>query len=223
MMMWAGVMAMSLMVSAGGGPGMDGGAAVMVIDTFSGCVGRRGLPCGWHPSRREVAMFSLVHEAEQYYLRIDTRGGCTSAAREVHFSLADYPLLCWRWRVHRLPDGAREDRRSRADSGAGVYVIFDGALFGNRILKYVWSTTLAPDTAIRNPFNGRARVIVRRSGTAKLGRWIHEEVDMARDYRRVFGRAPSSDVVAIAVLSDADNTDSRATAEYDDFRVRSRP
>lgn len=208
------------MMSAGD---LHSGENCLVIDTFSSCMTSRGLPCGWHPSRSDVSMFSIQREGEGHYLRIETRGGCTSIARKMEFSPVEYPRLSWRWRVHRLPERGREDVRARDDSGAGVYVVFAARFLLNRMIKYVWSTTLEVGATTESPYNGRVKIVVRRSGTGMLGRWVREEVNVLEDYTKLFGSAPSKNAIAIAVLSDSDNTNSNVKADYDSFCLRPGP
>ena len=58
-------------------------------------------------------------------------------------------------------------------------------------------------------------VIVLRSGTENLGKWVWEEVNAYEDYRRLFGGDPRpSDLVGL--LTDSNNTKSFVKADYDD-------
>ena len=188
-----------------------------VIDTFSACRDRRGvLPCLWFPSRNAVSMFKLTDSKENYFLSVSSNGDATSIARECRYSLREFPYLIWRWRIHELPKNAREDLRSRSDSGAGVYVIFSGTILSNTVIKYVWSTTLRPGTKVTSPFNQSTWIVVLRQGTVGLDRWKTEKVNVFADYQRLFDRPPP-DVMAIGLMSDSDNTRTSAQADYDDF------
>jgi hypothetical protein len=60
-------------------------------------------------------------------------------------------------------------------------------------------------------------MLVLRSGAGAEAGWIEETVNV-RDYRRLFGAAPGRPR-GIAVLTDADQTKSRAVGDYADFRV----
>lgn len=195
-----------------------GGTGSMVIESFSGCTSNGGVPCGWHPTQNATEMFSIHSENGDHFLRIDTRGGNTTIGKRFGYSPDRFPYLSWRWRAHVLPKGAREDRKRLNDSGAAVYVVFRGTLWLNKIIKYVWSTALQAGTDTESPHNGRVKVVVLQSGSERLGEWITEHVDVYGDYVRLFGGRPP-EVEAVAVMSDADNTGSRARADYDDFRV----
>jgi len=190
-----------------------------IIDTFSVIdPSMENLPTGWHPSRKDISMFSIQKEMNKEFLRVKTEGGCTSIGKKHNFSVELYPFLSWKWRIHQLPSGGDETKRNKNDSGAGIYVIFKGKFKSNDIIKYVWSSTLPPGTITNSPYNSRVRIVVLRSGTEKKGQWITQKVNIKEDYRRFFGKNPP-EVEVIGLLSDADNTDSEAIADYDDIQI----
>lgn len=190
-----------------------------IIETFSvKNSSRENLPPGWHPSRKDISMFSIQKEMDEEFLRVKTEGGCTSIGKKHNFSVEHYPFLSWKWRVHQLPSGGDETKKNKNDSGAGVYVIFKGKFKSNNIIKYVWSSTLPPGTIINSPYNSRVRIVVLRSGTEKKGQWITQKVNIKEDYRRLFGKKPP-EVEVIGLLTDADNTSSEAMADYDDIQI----
>lgn len=191
----------------------------LVVDTFSACLSlQEGLPCGWYATQKNVHMFSLEEEEGNRFIKVKTAGGNTSLGIHFSFNTDTYRYLSWRWRIHQLPRGAREDKRRFADSAAGVYVIFNGKYKLNRIIKYVWSSTLEPGVVTESPYNRRTKIVVLRSGAASAGQWIEENVDVFGDYQRIFGTSPPP-VEAIAIMSDSDNTASVVEADYDDFRI----
>jgi hypothetical protein len=180
---------------------------------------RNSIPSGWQASRRECSMFSVVKDESGCYLRLTVENQCTSIGKQVTFSIDTFPILSWKWRVHTLPIGGSEDKKETNDSGAGVYIIFKGKFKLNKIIKYVWSTTLPPGTVLASPFNQNTKIIVLQSGNEKIDQWLTETVNVREDYRTVFHTIPPN-VIGIAILSDADNTGSRAVADYDDFAVK---
>lgn len=58
-------------------------------------------------------------------------------------------------------------------------------------------------------------MIVASSGSHQLGHWVELSRDVAEDYRRAYGEEPGS-VTGIGVMTDSDNTASRAEAYYGD-------
>ena len=144
------------------------------------------------------------------------QGGCTAIGKQVRARPSESPYLHWRWRADILPAGGMENEKKKADSGAGVYVVFKGPFRLNPILKYVWSATLPRGNITESPSNSQTKIIVLESGTENLGKWIQEVVNVNEDYTRIF-HDPPPDIVAIGILSDADDTKSSAAADYDDF------
>lgn len=192
----------------------------IVIDTFSSYTNEKNrLPYGWYATQDDVSMFFIEKENKNWFIKIRTQGGNTTIGRECKYKVSEYPVLSWRWRVHKLPDGARESVRDSADSGAGVYVIFKGTFRLNRMLKYVWSSSLPKGSVTNSPYNKRTKIIVLRNNSDRLGEWFLEEVNVLDDYRLMFNEEPPK-VVCIAIMSDSDNTQSFVEADYDDIRVR---
>jgi hypothetical protein len=65
------------------------------------------------------------------------------------------------------------------------------------------------------------RDLVVESGTARLGRWLSYERDVAADYRRVFGEEPGR-LIGLAIMTDSDNTGTQAQALYRDVDLVAR-
>jgi hypothetical protein len=198
------------------------GVEALILDDFDGeppaC-----FPAGWK-SRADATsaarVYHVIRENGEQYLHAVADADSVQIGLPVTFRLHEYPLLSWRWRVGELPNGGDEREAATNDSAAGVYVVFKGSLGGllPRAIKYVWSTREPAGTSLPSPRYPNARIIVLESGAADRGTWKTETVDVIDDYRRLFqSEAPEPD--GIALLTDADNTNSRAVADYDDFRA----
>jgi hypothetical protein len=64
-------------------------------------------------------------------------------------------------------------------------------------------------------------MVVAGSGQKDLGRWHEERVNLLEDYRRAFGEEPPR-VKSVGVMTDSDNTGTRAEAYYGDIRFQRR-
>ena len=180
-------------------------------------------PAGWKTRGDQTEaerVYQVASENDHQFLHAVARADSVQIGIPVAFRLRDYPLLSWRWRVRELPAGADERNAATNDSAAGVYVVFKGGLGGflPRALKYVWSAREPCGSAFPSPRYSNTRIVVLESGTEGAGTWRTETVNVAEDYRRLFQSEPP-DPQGIAVLTDADNTGSRAVADYDDFRA----
>ena len=80
-------------------------------------------------------------------------------------------------------------------------------------LMYVWDTHAPVGTVIVNPRSDRIRKIVVDSGPTQLRRWRDHRRDLAADFRLAFGEEPGA-LRSIAVMTDSDNTRSRAASYY---------
>jgi len=84
-------------------------------------------------------------------------------------------------------------------------------------LMYVWDTRAEVDSVVVNRRIDRVRKIVLESGPAHLGQWRSYQRDLRDDYRRAFGEDPGA-LIGVAVMTDSDNTQSRAEAWYGEIR-----
>jgi hypothetical protein len=80
-------------------------------------------------------------------------------------------------------------------------------------LMYVWEPRAPVESVIVNSRTDRIRKIVVESGPANLGQWRDYRRNIAEDYRRAFGEEPGS-LLAVAYMTDSDNTQSDAEAWY---------
>lgn len=146
------------------------------------------------------------------------------------------PRLRWRWRVERAPESADPRIKAGDDFAARVYVLFPFvperaslwerirhrtgvALFGEEIpggaLNYVWTPREPAGTHWDNPFTDRSKMI--SVGAGPVSQWQSVDVDVAADYRSLFGSEPPVPM-ALALMTDSDNSCQRAEALFADFR-----
>jgi len=174
-------------------------------------------PVGWRSrGGNGEEVYSVKSEGEKY-LEAIANSSAVTIAKKFEYDLLEYPILSWQWRVIELPQGGDERYKRTGDSGAGIYVIFPGLLFPESI-KYVWSSSLPLSSTTESPYNGDTKVMVLRNHTSPLGTWLSEKVNVYEDYKKLFGHEPE-EVIAIGLMSDSDNTKSRAVAHYKKLEV----
>lgn len=141
------------------------------------------------------------------------------AARQVDWDLAQYPILVWRWRPIEFPKGSDERESSRNDSALAVYMLVDySRIRGPQAVKYVWSESVPTGTQLESNL-GLTKVRVLRTGGADKGKWIEERVDVRADFMKAFEVKEVPKPAGIAVLTDADDTESTAAGDYGDVRA----
>ena len=153
---------------------------------------------------------------------------------------ADLGSLRFSWRVPGLIDHADMGKRDTDDAVVRVALTFDGdrsrfsardgmlseltlLLTGEPLpyatLMYVWCNQRAVGSVINNPRTDRIRKLVVESGQARLDKWLDYERDIRADYRAVFGEEPGR-LIGVAIMTDTDNTASRAQAWYGPVEIR---
>lgn len=85
-------------------------------------------------------------------------------------------------------------------------------------LMYSWCVHCKGGEVITNPRTDRIRIQVVESGSDNLGRWRDYDRDIKVDFEAAFGEPPGA-LVAIGVMTDADNTKSQATAWYGPLKL----
>jgi hypothetical protein len=191
-----------------------------------------------HTSYRPVA-------GKPAWLRAESE--CAASARIVplpDLDLAHTPILHWRWRVDRPLEIADERSKPGDDFAARVYVMFRfqpekaslfqrlrhriGALaYGleppGTALSLVWSSREPEGESWKSPYGEESAMRVVASGaTRKTGTWYNESMDVSAAYRKAFGAEPPP-LLALGVMTDADDSCGEATAGFAEFRFSASP
>lgn len=139
------------------------------------------------------------------------------------FKAEDYPLMNWKWKVIKFPDKEKLSLRQgieRDDYAARVYVIFPSLNFmSSKALEYVWDESMPVGTICQSPYSKNIRLIVVQAGKDETGKWVFEEHNIYEDYQKAFGSKPTLKVGAVALMSDADNTEDVVEAYFDEINI----
>ncbi len=204
---------------------------------------QRGGPWqGWQDFRlpgKAPTVYRVHDEGGQWIVDARADASASMLRRALRIDATQVTGVRFSWRVERLIASADLSEADAADSPARLVFAFDGdqgklslrnrmlfdlaqALTGEAppyaTLMYVWDNRAVPESVISGPRTDRVRKIVLESGAANLGRWLHYERDLRADYRRAFGEEPGA-LLGVALMTDADNTASRARAEYGEVRL----
>ena len=197
----------------------------IVLEDFSSALPGQ-LPMGWKWRKRDKKKLKPYRVAElngNHYLAARDSGSSVIMLKFSHWNPREYPIMTWCWRVDVLPSGGDERYGRTNDSAAGLYVNFSMNWIGiPKYIKYVWSSTLPAGTVGRRKRIARPWFFVIESGEEKMGRWIFEQTDLYRDYQRVYEGKMTDRTIGLGLLTDANNTNSRAEASYADVRVWTR-
>ena len=174
---------------------------------------------GWTPrSFVGETQYELTGDPGGRVLHARSNATASGLYHKVRVDLTKTPILRWSWRISLPLDIDDERQRQGDDFPARVYVVFAESplLWRTRAINYVWSGRQPVDAAWPNPFTDKAWMIAVRSGAVGAGRWARESRNVLDDYRRVFGDDPS-DVSAVAVMSDSDNSGLATEAWFGDI------
>lgn len=147
--------------------------------------------------------------------------------------------LSWEWKADALVAGADNRDKNREDAPLRVLVAFDGDtatlpdaeqkrfsraknLAGREppyaVLMYVWTDHVPMGTIIPSAHTSQVKMMAVASGKGGLGSWQSVQRNLADDYRRAYGAEPGP-LLAVAVMTDTDNTGTRAVGEYSGLRI----
>ena len=147
--------------------------------------------------------------------------------------------LSWEWKTDALVPGADNRDKAREDAPLRVLVAFDGDraalpeaerkrfdrarnLSGREppyaVMMYIWSDQVPVGTIIPSAHTSQVKMLAVASGREGLAGWQPVQRNLADDYRRAYGAAPGP-VVAVAVMTDTDNTGTKAVGQYAGVRI----
>lgn len=188
----------------------------ITIENF-GHGGVGGFPDGWRV-RKDAgkSVYRIFDEGALRFLRATSNGVGIQAATQEEWDLDAYPFLTWSWRPRVFPAGANE-QSGKNDSVLSVYLLVPySRIRGPKAVKYIWSEHVPVGTHLQSNF-GLTQVKVLRTGTG--GAWVQERVNARDDFRALFGLDETPTPAGIAVLTDSDDTGSKAEGDYADFRA----
>jgi len=190
------------------------------------------------PRVDEATVYTPVTEGGRSAVRSESRCSASALARSLEGAdLSITPILRWSWKIERALAARDERAKAGDDFAARVYVMFrfrpDRAswtararhrigrlLYGRDVpgnaLNYVWSTREPAGASWDNPFTADSKMI--SMGPAPSARWRSHEVDLVSDYRDRFGAEPP-EPLALAIMTDADNSCSEAGAWFASFAL----
>ena len=130
----------------------------------------------------------------------------------------------WRWRVDEGVAPTDLTQRGADDRAIGIYFVFSdrpgpatgllGMLASSDVtaLVYVFGGDRPRGAVTASPHMGaRGKFIALRHAAAPKRVWHDENVDLAADYARAFGRAMPT-LIGVAIFSDSDDTRARNRA-----------
>ena len=200
---------------------LPAGAAgpTLVEDWATHQVGARGVPTGWReyetPAGRPRYDFTIVDDSGRRALDLKSEGDHSTIAKEVHVELAQTPVLEWAWKVMKVPAAADLRTKATSDATGHVFVVWPRwpALLRSRLIGYVWDRALPAGSVVKSRKTSTVTFIIVASGEQGLREWRVQRRNVAEDYHKVFGEAPT-DPGAVALSIDTNDTRGEAEALF---------
>lgn len=183
--------------------------------------------------------FTLGKRHDRLALQAEARSSASMLRQRLNIAPEQLGRLQFQWQVENLIEGADMSVRETEDSPVRLILAFEGdrsrfsaknamlseltrTLTGEELpyatLMYVWSNHHPVDSVIINPRTDRVRKWVLESGPAGLNQWRTYNRDIRADFEKAFGEPPGA-LVALAIMTDTDNTRSHVRAWYGDIAL----
>lgn len=223
-------------LSAPAGPPVLGKAATGTFWVGSFSSSQPGQPPAdwkvWDLRKPRATEYRIARLDGQTVLEAESEGSASALIREVAVDPRDYPYLNWTWKTEGPWREGKWNSREEDDFPARIFVIFEekrglfsslgnavqrlGGGFSGLALNYVWTEGEFANREGRSPVSDRVEMIAVQSGGRADGAWRSQRRNVLEDFRRAFGEAPGK-IVAVAVMTDTDDTGGRATSYYGDI------
>jgi hypothetical protein len=157
---------------------------------------------------------------EGSFVQLRSHKSSFALERTVDVDLAQYPYLCWKWKVIELPQGGDFRRTHTDDQAAQVLVAFQD----RRVLTYIWDTTAPKGTAASSSSIPLVHIFafVCQSGAQQLNHWVAEARNINEDFQRAYGRSAPR-VKGIRLQINSQHTGTSAESEFSEVTFRSTP
>ena len=191
------------------------------------------------PKIKTHSTYTVVQEDGGAVLWAESKASASGLLLKESFDVRKFPVLRWRWKVDQIYLEADPRKKSGDDYPIRIYVIFEydpeQAGLATRMkyrlaktrygkypplaaLNYVWASQ-AEEPFYFNPDSDRSAMIPLEVGEDTVGSWVEEHVNVAGDYRHIFGGEPPARAT-LAIMNDSDNTGAAAVSYVDDLEIR---
>lgn len=157
-----------------------------------------GFPAQWeHESQRSRSKGRAAYKVQAAdagfnYLAVRDAGQRIKK-KNIDWDPKAYPILVWKWRLHKAPNGV--------EPIVAVYASLDtDLLFIPVFTKYVWSTSKAEGTLTEGGMFSGSEIVV-QSGMSAVGQWVEERVNVYEDFKRIHHHEPADKAWGISIFA----------------------
>jgi hypothetical protein len=162
--------------------------------------------------------YQLIEDEQGLVLEAFTEASASGLFRTIDIDLSSTPYLNWSWKVENIYSENDELSRSGDDYPVRIFVVVSGGIFfwNTRAVNYVWSSNQAVGSRWESAVTRNAMMLAVNSGDAELGQWRYGKRNIREDFKNFFD-IDITEINAIAIMSDSDNTGQSARAYYGDI------
>ena len=171
-------------------------AGVLVLEDFQ-LADQDGFPVDWqHENQRSQAKgrdaYKIQVEDGKKFLAAKDAGQRVKK-RKIDWDPKAYPVLTWRWRLHKAPNGS--------EPIAALYASLDTDLvFIPVFTKYIWSAGKPEGTFVEGGMFSGSELVV-QSGMLPVGQWVEERVNVYEDFKRIHKHEPAEKAWGISLFA----------------------
>ncbi|MBI5043936.1 MAG: DUF3047 domain-containing protein [Nitrospirae bacterium] len=187
--------------------------------------GNSHIPKGWELKEwKGKGEIIIENEEGRFFIHLKSSKSSFALHKELSFNIKEYPVITWRWKVSKLPEGADVRNSKTDDQAAQLYIVFPKfpAMINSRLIGYIWETSAPAGSVITSKKNPHTKYIVIQSGKKRLGEWLEEKRNVYADYKMLFNEEPPL-VGKVSVMIDTDNTKSSAESFFSAIRFEKEP
>ena len=168
----------------------------LVLEDFQSA-DQDGFPIDWqHENQRSQAKgrdaYKIQSSDGQKFLAVKDAGQRVKK-RKIDWDPKAYPVLTWRWRLHKAPSGS--------EPIAALYASLDTDLmFIPVFTKYIWSAGKPEGTFIEGGMFSGSEMVV-QSGLSPVGEWIEERINVYEDFKRIHKHEPAEKAWGISLFA----------------------
>ncbi len=177
-------------------PAYAGEAGVLVLEDFQSA-DQDGFPIDWqHENQRSQAKgrdaYKIQSQDGKKFLAAKDAGQRVKK-RKIDWDPKVYPVLTWRWRLHKAPTGS--------EPIAALYASLDTDLmFIPVFTKYIWSAGKPEGTFVEGGMFSGSELVV-QSGVVPVGEWVEERVNVYEDFKRIHKHEPAEKAWGISLFA----------------------
>jgi hypothetical protein len=191
------------------------------------------------PKIKRLTIYSITSAEKERYLKAESDASASGIIYKEEFNVHEFSKIRWRWRIENIYIKGDVRTKEGDDYPIRVYIAFkydpEKATFSERLkykavklfygeypphsaISYIWSSKEYTKRIFTSSYTDRAKMILLEQGSANLGKWKIEDVNIMEDYKDAFGEYPPS-TATIAIMNDSDNTGEKSISYVDYMEV----